>query len=260
MKKKLRKIIVLFFIISSLSAVVLLTSFNSEKQKSIACEGIEVEIDTSTQVFFLDGSDVKDLLVKALKDSMKGDEISSIDLLKVENILEKNPYINDAESYLDIQGNLHVHIFQNQPIARIINKYGVNYYITEKAEKFPVNNKFTCRVPVISGNIEEGLENGNKISSANLKNAFKVVEFMRANELWNAQIEQIYVNDENELEFIPLLGNHNVVLGDASDLEMKFHNLELFYKEGLSYVGWEKYKTVNVSILNQIYCTKKDNY
>ena len=37
-------------------------------------------------------------------------------------------------------------------------------------------------------------------------------------------------------------------------LEDKFKRLELFYRYGLKKVGWDKYKTVNLSFKGQIVC------
>ncbi len=157
-----------------------------------------------------------------------------------------------------MEGNIHISIIQKQPVARIINKYGVNYYIDKKAKKFPVNNKFTSRVPVISGNIEETLSSTDSIQTKILKDAYVLVQFLRSNELWNAETEQVYVNENFDFEIIPKLGDHTIIIGNVDDLENKFSKLELFYQQGLNYVGWDKYKTINVKFDNQVVCTKKD--
>jgi cell division protein FtsQ len=47
------------------------------------------------------------------------------------------------------------------------------------------------------------------------------------------------------------------VFGTGDDIEIKFEKLMLFYKEGLSRVGWDKYSTINLKYKNQIVCTKK---
>ncbi|MBC8048068.1 MAG: cell division protein FtsQ [Fimbriimonadaceae bacterium] len=257
-KKKLTRIFSVMFIAATITGVILLTSFNSVKQKNIRCPEIIVNIDRSTELFFLDDTDIKEILINKLGDSVKGDNISSIHLAKIEEVLEANPFVQSAESFLDMQGNMHVHVRQKQPVARVINKFGVHYYLTESAVKFPLNDKFTCRVPVISGNIEEGFNNSDTIQSKVLRDGFKIIQFIQTNELWNAQTEQLYVNEDDEFDLIPMVGDQVIVFGKAENIKEKFEKLELFYTEGLNYTGWETYSKINLSFDNQIVCTKKD--
>ena len=70
-------------------------------------------------------------------------------------------------------------------------------------------------------------------------------------------IVQIYVDEKNNVELIPRVGNHNIILGDASDLENKLEKLMIFYKKGLSKTGWNEYSTINLKYKNQIVCTKR---
>ena len=44
------------------------------------------------------------------------------------------------------------------------------------------------------------------------------------------------------------------------NMEEKFHKLEIFYAEGLSYTGWDKYETIKLDYKGQIVCEKKINY
>ncbi|MBC8172464.1 MAG: hypothetical protein H7X71_01045 [Chitinophagales bacterium] len=257
-KQKITYVFGLFLLMICITGVVVLTSFNSAKQKNLPCPAVEISIDHENGIFFLEESDITSMLVKQFGDSVTGDNIKTIQLSRIENIIETNAFVKDAETFLDMQGTLHINIIQKEPIARIINKYGVNYYITENRNKFPLNNKFTCRVPVITGHIEEGLGNADTLATKTVQDIFKLIQFIRKNELWNAQTEQVYVNENNQFEIIPKIGAHTILFGNIENMEKKFENLETFYTEGLNYVGWEKYKTINVSILNQIICTKKD--
>ncbi|MEP7169164.1 MAG: cell division protein FtsQ, partial [Bacteroidota bacterium] len=73
---------------------------------------------------------------------------------------------------------------------------------------------------------------------------------------WNAQVEQIYVTEQSEIELIPRVGNHRIILGDASQLDEKFNKLMIFYKQGLNNTGWNNYNTINLKFTNQVVCTK----
>jgi cell division protein FtsQ len=64
----------------------------------------------------------------------------------------------------------------------------------------------------------------------------------------------VYV--DKDLELIPRVGNHTIILGNVSDLQEKFNKLMIFYKEAMPKVGWNKYKTLNLKYKNQIVCKK----
>ena len=84
-----------------------------------------------------------------------------------------------------------------------------------------------------------------------------VTNYVRTHDFWNAQIEQVYVNADGELELIPRVGNQTILFGDEKGMEEKFSKLYTFYKEGLSKTGWNQYKTINVTFKDQVVCSKK---
>jgi len=90
-----------------------------------------------------------------------------------------------------------------------------------------------------------------------LPDLFRLVQFINGSKFWKAQIEQIYINQKKEIELVPRVGNHTIILGSVDDLREKFENLEAFYEQGLSKYGWNKYKTINLKFKNQIVCTKR---
>ena len=60
-----------------------------------------------------------------------------------------------------------------------------------------------------------------------------------------------------EIEMIPRIGNHTVVIGNDMFLEEKFNKLSVFYREGLNKKGWDKYSIINLKFKDQVVCTKK---
>lgn len=85
---------------------------------------------------------------------------------------------------------------------------------------------------------------------------YKFALFLQENEFWNDQIEQIYVYPDNDIELIPRVGNHRIMLGTLDEFEEKLANLKLFYEQAIPKVGWEKYSMINLKYKNQIVCTK----
>jgi cell division protein FtsQ len=92
------------------------------------------------------------------------------------------------------------------------------------------------------------------------KELFKTADFISKDSLWSAQIAQIYVNQDHELELIPRVGTNRILLGNADSLESKFYNLLVFYKQALPQVGWDRYKIINIKFANQVVGVKSDNF
>jgi cell division protein FtsQ len=47
------------------------------------------------------------------------------------------------------------------------------------------------------------------------------------------------------------------MFGKAENIAGKFKKLEVFYHEGISNAGWEKYDTINLMFKNQLVCSKR---
>jgi cell division protein FtsQ len=134
-----------------------------------------------------------------------------------------------------------------------VNQFDQDFYIDQHGLKIPLSANFTAKVLVATGYIDELF--GNRVDSLHkdlTKDLFKTADFIRKDSLWSAQIVQIYVNAGHEIELIPRVGNHRILLGDADSLETKFANLLVFYKQALPKVGQDAYKTINIKYANQV--------
>ncbi len=80
-----------------------------------------------------------------------------------------------------------------------------------------------------------------------LKDIYYLVNYINRNNFWSAQIDQIFVDSNNEIDLIPRVGNHIVHLGTADNYEGKLRNLQSFYDKVLPEVGWNKYSTINLA-------------
>src|SRR5699024_4920810 len=123
--------------------------------------------------------------------------------------------------------------------------------------KFPLSQHYAPNVLVANGYIRERFGTGaDSIQSSILIELFQTAKFIQEDSLWNDQIEQLYVNINREIEMVPRVGGHQIILGDADSLQVKFNKLLLFYKYIAPTVGWDIYKAVNLSFANQLVCTK----
>ncbi|MGQ7854636.1 cell division protein FtsQ/DivIB [Pedobacter sp. WC2501] len=241
----------------SLAGVVVLLSFINVKKQTVKCTDIKILIPGADN--FIEREEI-DAILKEDQGVLLGRNIENINIHKIEKKLQSNPYIGFAKVYLDMDGVLHIEVKQRQPILRIFNENGQDFYIDNDGLKMPISSNFTANVLVATGHITEVF--GSRVDSLHTQLArdlYKTAQYIKKDTLWDSQIEQIVVDQKNDIELIPRVGNQRIILGNADSLEKKMKNLLLFYKKAMPQVGWDTYKTINIKYTNQIVCEKRDS-
>ena len=238
----------------SLSGLVLLMSFIEVKKASQKCKDLKVILPGRNN--FIERNEIDRILMDA-GGALIGRDLRDINIHKLENSLKSNPFIEFAKVYVDMDGVIHAEVRQRQPILRLINRANVQFYIDENGLKMPLSENFTANVLVANGLIDEDFSG--KVDTLNTKLAkdlFRMAQFIKADTLWDSQIEQLYVDVKGDIEMVPRVGNHKIILGDADSLQSKFKNLLAFYKKAMPKVGWDTYKSINLKFANQVVCSK----
>jgi cell division protein FtsQ len=234
----------------SLAGLVVLMSFIEIKKEELVCKKVNVYIPGNQ--YFLDRQEIDNIL-QTTSHSLIGRKVQRIDIHALENKLRHNPFVEFAKVYVEMDGTIQVEVSQRQPILRIMNRFDQDFYVDQHGLKMPLSQNFTARVLVVNGYIDELFANKvDSLHTALAKEIFKTVDFIRKDSLWDAQIAQLYVNQDHEIELIPRVGNQRILLGNADSLEVKFNNLKVFYKQALPLVGWDAYKLINIKYYNQV--------
>lgn len=185
--------------------------------------------------------------------------LADVDVRRVESVLERHPLVMDADAYIDADLELHINVIQRIPLLRVISNNGQNYYLDENGVRMPLSEVYTARVPVASGNIvawsndfltnEEGHQ---------LRDLFELAHILRKDDFLRALIEQVYVNNKGELVLAPKVGDQVIFLGryDEKKTIERLARLKVFYKKGLPYEGWRKYKSFDLRYADQVVCKK----
>lgn len=238
----------------SLGGLVALMGFIEIKKAESKCTDIKVIIPEVNS--FIERADIDEMLLNS-SGSLVGRNLHTIDIHGIETELKANPYIETAKVYADMNGVVNIKISQREPILRVLNLTNQDFYIDRKGLKMPVSRNFTAHVLVANGYILEPFANKVDTLKTDLaKSLYKTSLFIEGDTLWREQIEQLFVNDQTEIEMVPRVGDHKIILGNDSDLETKFTNLLAFYKKALPAVGWNAYNTINIKYTNQIVCVK----
>ncbi|PLX14534.1 MAG: hypothetical protein C0598_01050 [Marinilabiliales bacterium] len=251
---KITSLIVYVLAIAALFAFVLL------KGGETVVSDTHLEIYRDTENGFLN----RDSLLTELQSVQITDSIE-IKNLKIKNLEKKllsNPYVNNADVFSGIYGELIVNVREKKPLVRIFNKTSPGYYLTAEGDILPLSKEYTARVFVVNGYLNVPLVKGNNsiydtvYSKTELPGILKLSKYLSKNEFLNAQINQIYLNSKNEFELIPEVGKCTVILGSLNNIEIKLRNLQAFYKQASLTEGLDKFKSINLKFDGQIVCAK----
>lgn len=219
--------------------------FRNMRQTGV-CRGLQVVVKDSLDKHFVSESDLVSILRKADLNPIKK-PMNTINTELIETELKRNEMIASVEAYKTPSGIVKMEVEQKMPVLRVISPRG-NFYVDNLGTTMPVSLRYVADVPLVSGYVEKELA---------VTDLYKFALFLRKNDFWNDQIEQIYVHPDGEVELIPRVGNHRVVLGSFDCFEEKLDNLRLFYKRVIPKTGWEKYSILNLKYKNQVVCTKR---
>jgi len=244
--------------------------FTEKQRNSELCKKILVNILDSNQNHFIDSADVIQFL-RSKNYKITHQILSELPLNNIENDIRFLSSVKNAQVYTTLDGYLHIDITQRTPILRVINYNYESYYVDSEGYLFPLSEKYTARVLVANGTINEpyALFCNRKASEAEKQDALKretslddiyaLSKYIYNDSILNPLIEQVYLNEDQQFEIIPKLGDFTIIFGDTTQMEMKFKKLKAFYEKVLSQDSWDAFSKVNLIYNNQIVCTKKQS-
>ncbi len=252
-------------IIASVLVVLVMLGFVERSSGRMIISEIDVRVKGAEGVHFIDEVGVeREVLDHGT--AIKGASIAEIDLPQIEQRLRNNPSVAMAEVYHTMDGVLHVNVVQREPIVRVFNRNGGSFYIDRDGFAMPVQQHHTARVLVVTGHLNEpGVEHGVRSVYANDSNSTRYLSdeihmlalFIREDHFWNALIDHVVVSSDGQFELIPRIGDHRVLIGNATELEKRFAKLRLFYEKGIPKADWRRYARIDLRFADQIVCTKR---
>jgi len=266
MKKFLKILEIAAWVLMTAGLFVLL-GFTTTEHNSEVCKKYIIRIDYGKADVLVTEADIY-TVVKATGNLLKGESLGSIDFERIEREITRQPYVANAQAYMTLDGVVDIDIVQRQPILRIFNEKGESFYLDGLGNLMPLNPAFSARVLVATGFVGESYskkacylsDSLEKKDSAEyhsvMNNLYKLSAFITKDKFLKAQIEQIFVEPNGEFELIPRVGTHIILMGGADNLEDKFERLFVFYRMGLSKIGWNRYNIINIKFKNQVVCSK----
>jgi len=256
----MKKILQITMWIAIFAGLTVLVGFVEKEHKKLTCKGMDIKINYGKAEALIS----EDQINKEIRDkfdTLVGKKITDINSITIENHINEIDFIEEANVYTTLTGMLKIKLTQRNPIVRVMNKFGQSYYIGEKGKLIPINYGQSSRVPVASGNIStrysDTLNLALSTTNSELNDLFTLSSYIYNDVFLKAQIEQVYLNQENEFELVPKVGRHLILFGDINNMEEKFDKLKIFYDKGIKKAGWDKYRTINLKYKDQVICEKK---
>lgn len=267
--KKFKQILFVSLWVSLVIGLLITMGFVNKQQDALLCNSLNVSVNQDDDLYFLDKLDIVQL-IKDRGDSIIGQPKATVNVSEIEKALNSHADIANAEVYMSINGEVKVEVEQRKPVVRVINLDGDSYYIDNEGKFMPLSNKYTAKVLVANGIMSEpfikrytySISDIGKDSLLNatsmLDEIYAMAKYINADKFWSSQIQQIYINNDRDMEIVPIVGDQKIIFGDTTFMDEKFKKLLTFYQQGLNTTGWwDKYSTINLKFKNQIVCTKK---
>jgi len=222
-----------------LSGVIFLFGFAQYKHNSHRINQVDINF-KGNETRFLTTEIVDKLLIQKTGNPLNQLN-SSINLHLIEEAVQSNQMVENAEVFLNPEGHLHITIEQRIPIARIITATR-SYYLDDKGLEMPLSTHYTERVPLVTGVYTAEME----------KEVFLIADAFRKDEFFKKQIVGWNRLENGDYLLNVRVGKHQIVFGKAEDIEDKMNRLKIFYKKMWNDEVLKTYQYLNVKYKKQV--------
>ncbi|UOB18489.1 cell division protein FtsQ/DivIB [Abyssalbus ytuae] len=228
-------------IVAVIVLVIFLYSFTQERSSKKQLNKVDVKI-LDSENLFVTYPTVNKLLIQNEVDVTSIPKEKLV-LKKLEDALNSNEMVENAEVYLSVNGQLNIEIKQRTPIARLGGK--AKCYLDINGDVMPLSPIYSARVPLVTGTV----------SKNNLEDIYKLAMYVRNDEFLSKNVIGIQQTGNNfEMRF--RVENFTIKLGDVNNLESKFNNLKAFYQKASKDKTLNNYAVVDLQFKNQVVCAK----
>ncbi|MDR2359282.1 MAG: hypothetical protein LBD87_05735 [Prevotellaceae bacterium] len=228
--------------------------FVNRERQHIYCHTIDVTICDSLLNRFVSANEVRQLIEKDNRHII-GTAMDSIDTRRLEEKLNARSVVKNAEIFTSIDGTLHARVYQRRPIVRVLTAMG-SFYIDDTGYVFPFSHAYTSYVPVVTGNIAVSFKANYRGEIPEADKLFRQIYafslFLQRHRFWRSQVLQVHIQNINDVELIPRMGNQLVKLGSLNNFEYKLKKLYAFYQHAMPIEGWNKYAQLDLRYSNQV--------
>jgi len=185
---------------------------------------------------------VNKLLKVALSDSVSAFK-RGLNLREIEQTLNQNAWVEDAQSFVFIDGGIGVLVKSKLPIVRI--EGDSSYYLDASGAPFPLSKNQSVVVPIFYGN---------PTTKQRLLLVDAVQQVAQDSFMSGHVVSYEWLPEGLCIE--PRQEDYQIVLGMPNQLEQKFNKYKAFYAKMRDSAVLKTYKQVNLSFHGQVVCSK----
>ena len=234
--------------------VLLVSAVNTEN--SVTCARVEITIDGKSNLKMVTADEITASLWPE-KSGIKpvGKKIPDFNLFDLEQQIEKNPWVADADVFFDHHRVMHIKVSQRTPIARLFLPDGASVYLDAHYTTLPLKTTDVLQLPVFT-NFTLLKRPLNATDSATMNRIVGLSRYIMADEFWMAQVETVHIQYDGSFELSMQLGDETVLLGKRGDWDNLLPKLKLTYEKFAHDQSWGKYRQIDLQFKDQVICRK----
>lgn len=260
MKKSLRILGPVLMLVLVAAIVLFFSSVASRHRHTVACKGIEITILDSAETKFISKAGVKDALAREYGYYV-GQRIDSVNLAKIERIVDAKSAVLKSEAYVTVDGILHVEVRQKEPAIKFIGTSG-SFYADRDGNIFPLQARPKEGIPVVEGNIPVRVESGycgpakTQREKDWIAGVIDMEEFIASSRTWRQGVKTVLVDGEGDIVLKMTQGKERFIFGRPTDIEAKFRAMEDYYKYVVPAHDTGHYSSVSLKTPDRLVCRK----
>ena len=234
----------------------------AKNRHEVTCNSIDALIADSLQRKFISPDDIKDWM--ADYGTYLGLRLDSVDLRRVEAVIDGKSAVRKSEAWLTDDGVLHISVTQREPVVRFQSASG-GYYADATGFLFPLQLRHTVRVPVVDGALPLKLGKDFKGEPETdqerqwILSVLDLVRYLGEQKEWNDLVGQITVDKNRNLVLIPREGTERFIFGTPTDIDAKFGRVRKYY-ESIAPSQENSYQIVDVRYKDQVICRRNSKH
>jgi cell division protein FtsQ len=225
-----------------LSAVIFLYGFAEKRNNARKLGHVEVQFVQFENLYVTEETVNKLLILNKI--TVTSVDKETLDLNRVEKLLNNHPMIENAEVFLTIDGVLKTKISQRRPIGRILGNKA--YYVDRLGTKMPLSPHYSARVPILIG-----------VAEKDINEVYPLLKYINEDQFLTEHITSITRLNKGLYQLEVRQMNFGLFFGKIERVRDKFNNFKAFYKKAMKDDLLNTYKMVDLQFGNQVVCTKK---
>ena len=250
----------LLLIVTCAAVWVVSTGMSRKQLRTRTCQGkgkLDVTVTDSLERRFVGKENIEAWLDKEYR-AYAGLPLDSVDLCRIEQIIQSHSAVKDCEAWLTDDGILHVQLSQREPVVRFDD--GKNgYYADATGFIFPLQARGEVDVPVVDGQLPLRIPRGFKGEPAEeaekqwLAQMVDLACFMKGS-VWEKNISHISVSADGNLTLYPAQGQERFLFGPPVRIEEKMNLMGRYYDTVAPSQAPGYYRTVDLRYRGQLVC------